>query len=208
MAKQKGDHLIYGIGHSSKINPITIDGRTVKEYETWKGMLKRCRDEQYLSREPAYDGCIVSDEWLYYDNFYDWVTSQENYQKWKDGDRKWAIDKDIICKGNKVYSKETCFLVPQNVNNLFTNRKLHRGKCPIGVDYLKKLNKFRASCMNPFTGKQEYIGVYNSEYSAFEAYKSYKENIIHQVADQEFKNNNITEMCYLAMLHYQIEIND
>ena len=208
MAGQKGDHLIYGIGHSSKINPITVGGKTVKEYETWKGMLKRCRDEQYLLREPTYDGCVVSDEWLYYDNFYDWVISQENYPKWKSGDRKWAIDKDIVYKGNKVYSKETCFLVPQNVNSLFTNRRLHRGKYPIGVDYLKKLNKFRASCMNPFTGKQEHIGVYISSDSAFEAYKNYKENIIRQVAEQELKNNNITEMCYLAMLNYQIEISD
>ena len=170
-------------------------------------MLKRCCDEEYISREPTYNGCTVSSEWLYYDNFYKWVTTQKNYQKWKNGQR-WSIDKDIKYKGNKIYSSDTCFLVPQNVNGLFTNRKLHRGALPIGVDYLKKLDKFRASCMNPFTGKQEHIGVYENTDEAFYAYKQYKENIIKQVAEHEYLNGNITFECMNAMLKYNIEIND
>ena len=208
MARQKGDHLIYGIGHSSKINPITIDGKKVKEYETWRGMLKRCRDEQYLIREPTYNGCIVSDEWLYYDNFYNWVTLQENYSKWKEGEGRWAIDKDIIYKGNQLYSKYTCFLVPQNVNALFTNRKLHRGKYPIGVCWFKHLSKYGAYCMNPFTKKDEYIGTFLTQEEAFDAYKTYKENIIKCVAEKEYSNGNITKECMIAMLQYKIEIND
>ena len=208
MARQKGNHLICGIGHSSNINPITSGGQKVKEYEAWRGMIKRCHDEKYLLREPTYEGCIVANDWLYYDNFYDWIISQANYHKWKTGEREWAIDKDIKHKGNKIYSRDSCFLVPQNVNNLFTNRKLHRGLCPIGVDYLSKLNKFRASCMNPFTGKQVHIGVYTTPELAFQAYKKYKENVIKYVAEQEYLNGNITLECMNAMLQYTIEIND
>lgn len=208
MGGQNNGHLIYGIGHSSKTKPIVIHGEKVKEYETWRGILKRCHDEQYLLKEPTYNGCIVSDDWLYYDNFYLWIIRQENYEKWKQGGRKWAIDKDIKHKGNKIYSADTCLLVPQNVNSLFTNRKLHRGNYPIGVDYFAKLDKFRASCMNPFTGKQEYIGVFDSIDNAFKAYKKYKECIIHQVAEIEYCNRNITKECYLAMLKYQVEIDD
>lgn len=199
--------LICGIGYSSQIHPITVGGCKVKEYETWRSILKRCYDETYHVREPTYEGCIVSNEWLYYDNFYEWITTQENYHKWKDGER-WSIDKDIRCKGNKLYSKDYCFLVPQNVNSLFTNRRLHRGQHPIGVDYLRKLNKFRASCMNPFTVKQEHIGVYDTLDDAFNAYKIYKENIIKCVAEQEYLNGNITVECMNAMLQYKIEIND
>lgn len=208
MAGQKEGHLIYGIGHTSKTNPITSSGKKVKEYETWRGILKRCRDEQYILREPTYNGCVISNDWIYYDNFYSWITSQENYEKWKQGGREWAIDKDIKCKGNKIYSADTCLLVPQNVNSLFTNRKLHRGNCPIGVDYWTKYDKFRASCMNPFTKKQEYIGSFDSTDSAFKAYKKYKENIIKLVAEQEYANGNITKECMEAMMQYEIEIND
>ena len=99
-------------------------------------------------------------------------------------------------------------LVPQNINGLFTNRRLHRGDYPIGVDYLKKLDKFRASCMNPFTKKQEHIGVYGTAEDAFIAYKTYKENIIQKVAEDEYQKGNITVQCYNAMLNYKIEIND
>lgn len=205
--RQRGG-LIYGIGHVDYTLPITENGKTTKEYETWKGMIKRCYDDGYLEKEPTYKGCTISKEWAYYNAFYCWVTSQENYEKWKSGDKKWAIDKDIIFKGNKMYSGETCFLVPQNINGLFTTRKLHRGNFPIGVDYLKKLNKFRASCMNPFTGKQEHIGVYNTPEAAFMAYKRYKEDIIHRVADEEYRNGNITSQCYKSMLNYIVEIND
>lgn len=202
-----GEHLIYGIGHSSDKYPATINGVKTKEYEAWYGLLRRCRSEKYLSREPAYSGCIVSNEWLYYDNFYNWIVFQDNYDKWKDGSH-WGIDKDILLKGNKIYSDKTCLLVPQNVNGLFTNRRLHRGDCPIGVDYLKKLDKFRASCMNPFTKKQEHIGVYCTQEEAFVAYKAYKESIIQKVAKEEYQKGNITDRCYNAMLNYQIEIND
>ena len=83
MSGKSNDNLIYGIGHSSNINPITFEGKKVKEYETWRGMLKRCCDEEYISREPTYNGCTVSSEWLYYDNFYKWVTTQKNYQNYK-----------------------------------------------------------------------------------------------------------------------------
>ena len=205
MANDK--HLVYGIGYSGHTYPITINGVKTKEYEAWYGLLKRCRDEKYLIKEPTYSGCVVSDEWLYYDNFYRWLTSQDNYDKWKNGAR-WGIDKDILIKGNKVYSSSTCLLVPHNVNCLFTNRCLHRGDYPIGVDYLKKLNKFRASCMNPFSKKQEHIGLYYTPAEAFVAYKKYKENIILKVATDEFNKENITTQCYIAMLNYKIEMND
>ena len=205
--RQRGE-LIYGIGYVDYSLPITQDGKKTKEYEAWRGMLKRCLYDGYLQKEPTYDGCSISNEWTHYANFYNWLISQENYQKWKEGDRGWAIDKDIKCKGNRIYSSETCFLVPQNVNSLFTNRRLHRGKYPIGVDYLKRLNKFRASCMNPFTGKQEHIGVYISPECAFNAYKEYKENIIKRVAEQEYFNGNITLECMTSMIQYKIEIND
>lgn len=199
--------LIYGVGHSESIHPITIDGIKTKEYEAWHGLIRRCYDKKYLNKEPTYYKCTVCDEWLYYDNFYQWMISQPNYLKWKNEER-WGIDKDILIKGNKMYSGDTCLLVPHNINCLFTNRRLHRGQYPIGVDYLKTVNKFRASCMNPFTKKQECIGLYSTPTNAFMAYKAYKEDIIQKVANEEYQKGNITKKCYNAMLNYKIQIDD
>lgn len=212
--RQKGE-LIYGIGHVDYSLPITENGKKVKEYETWRGMLKRCLDDGYLEREPTYNGCLVSYEWTYYKNFYNWIVSQENYKQWKESDGKWAIDKDVSIKGNKIYSSKTCFLVPQNVNNLFTTRKLHRGPYPIGVSYSKKNDKFLAYCNDPFKERNDggryvghYLGSYTTQEDAFYAYKKYKENVIKEVAEREFEQGNIIKKCYDAMLNYKVEIND
>ena len=215
MAKRQRDNLIYGIGHVDYSLPITQNGKKVKEYETWRGMLKRCLDDGYLQREPTYKGCSVSEDWTYYKNFYSWIISQDNYQKWKQGGIAWAIDKDILTKGNKLYSDQTCVLVPKSVNTLFTTRKLHRGPYPIGVTYSKKNNKFLAYCNDPFKirgDKRKYMGKYLGSFTtseeAFYAYKKFKENIIKKVAKIEFKNGNITKQCYDAMLNYKVEIHD
>lgn len=201
-------HLIYGVGFAIGKYPATIDGTKTKEYETWRGMLKRCYEQAYQEKEPTYSGCEVCKEWHCYETFYEWIIQQENYNKWKNGGRNWCIDKDISIKGNKIYSPSTCFLVPKNVNGLFTNRKLHRGELPVGVRHHKKNHNYGATCMNPFTGKFHHIGSYLTIQEAFNAYKKYKENIIKLVAKKEYENGNITERCYNSMLKYEISIED
>ena len=109
-------------------------------------------------------------------------------------------------KKNKEYSPNTCCLVPQNVNCLFLKREALRGDYPIGVRYWN--DGFMASCHNPFTDKNEIIGSYSTPERAFYAYKTYKEDIIKQVAEIEYKNNNITKECYESMMNYKVEIDD
>ena len=132
--------------------------------------------------------------------------NQDNFDKWLNGNR-WTIDKDILIKGNKIYSPNTCCLVPENVNTLFTKCNAIRGNLPIGVR--KCGNKFQAICMNHFTNKQRYIGSYSTPTEAFySGYKPYKENLIKQVAKEEYSKGNITKMCYDAMMNYEVEITD
>lgn len=94
-------------------------------YVVWCDMLRRCYSEKYHKKKPTYKGCSVCDEWLLFSNFKRWF--DENYI---DG---YCLDKDIIVKGNKVYSPDTCCFVPKCINSLLTNRKMHRGLEPIGV---------------------------------------------------------------------------
>lgn len=193
------------VGMIGEKYPSRKNGVITKEYDTWKRMLHRCFDENYKNRQQTYKDVTCCKEWLLFDNFYEWLHNQENFDKWYNGNL-WAIDKDILIKNNKIYSPETCCLVPNNVNSLFIKKDMCRGSLPIGVYKYKE--KYRTSCNNPFTGIQEQLGDSNTSEQAFQVYKLYKENIIKQVAEIEYNKNNITKQCYEAMMNYEVEITD
>lgn len=196
---------ICGVGMVGTKYPSRTSGVQLKEYVAWTGMLDRCFSESQKNIQPTYKDVICCDEWLLYENFYEWIHGQENFERLQNVER-WALDKDIFIKGNKVYSPETCCLVPQNVNCLFLKREAERGDYPIGVRY--RNYGFIASCHNPFTNKKEELGSYSTPEIAFNVYKNYKEDLIKKVAQIEYDNGNITEKCYEAMMNYEVEIDD
>ena len=196
---------VYGVGMVGNKYPSNINGKDTKEYKAWNHILERCYSEKFRKKQPTYKDVTVCDEWLYFPNFYEWIHSQENFNAWYNGDR-WGLDKDILIKGCKVYSPDTCCLVPINVNSLFTKNNAIRGSNCIGVH--KQNGKYLSLCNNPFTKKQEYLGSYDTQEEAFYVYKPYKENIIKQVAQEEYNKGNITKECYDAMMKYEVEITD
>ena len=180
---------------------------TSKEIRSWYNILQRATDSEYQEKHPTYIGCGIDESWLLFENYYQWLIAQENYQQWKNG-LAWAVDKDILVKHNKIYSPSTCCLVPQSVNNLFLRHESVRGNYPIGVTYRQSDGMFMAQCNNPWTNKQEKLGNFVSSTDAFAAYKAYKENICKQVATEEFTRHNITLECYLALQNYRVDVND
>ena len=197
---------VYGVGITGIKYELRKNGKVTKEYDIWKGMLRRCYDEKHRKKFPTYIGCQVCKEWLYYPNFHEWLHSQENFEQWYNGEH-WHIDKDILVKGNKIYSPDNCCLVPQNVNELFVKNKRSRGNYPIGVSYLKKINKYQANCAK--YDSLIYLGVYDTPEEAFNiGYKPFKENLIKEIAQEEYNKGNITVVCYKAMMKYEVEITD
>ena len=200
---------VYGVGITGNKYQTWITGTNehTKEYDAWQNMLARCFDKKIKEKYPTYKDAACCEEWLYYDNFYEWLHKQPNFNNWHNNDG-WHLDKDILIKGNKIYSPDTCVLVPYNVNKLFVKHELHRGNLPIGVTKCNNRDGFIARCMNPITNKRDYIGYYSTPLKSFIAYKSYKENLIKEIARLEFNNGNITERCYCAMMNYEVEITD
>ena len=196
---------VCGVGISGNKYPIVKNGQQAREYDIWLRILNRCFNDELKKKQPTYQDVTCCDEWLHYEKFYEWLHNQENFDKWRSGSR-WAVDKDIFIKRNKVYSPEMCCLVPQNVNCLFLKREAERGKYPIGVRY--RDGRYLAVCRNPFLDKAVELGYYSTPEKAFQAYKSYKEDIIKQVAKIEYEKGNITEACYKAMMKYEVEIDD
>lgn len=200
---------VFNVGMIGSKYPSRVNGSLTKEYQSWNAMLKRCFDKKLKNKNPTYKDVTCCNEWLLFENFYEWLHSQENFDKWLNGERfEWCLDKDIIYKGNKIYSPETCCLVPNTVNTLFVKCNATRGKLPIGVAFDSESGLYMARCQNPFERKLKTIGRYSTIEAAFNAYKNYKENIIKKFANIEYTKGNITEKCYNSMLSYKVEITD
>lgn len=196
---------IYGIGMIGNKYPTSRGSKHLKEYSAWTKMLRRCYDDKFKLNRPTYRDVTCCDEWLLYENFYEWLHSQKNFDKWLNGNM-WAVDKDILVKGNKVYSPNACCLVSRVVNSLFVKSDERRGNLPIGVSYSKQNKAYMLSISRKlFDCPMMY---FHTPEEAFEEYKQRKENLIKQMAQKEFDSGNITKECYNAMMSYEVEITD
>ncbi|WP_156884933.1 hypothetical protein [Kosakonia cowanii] len=115
---------VYGVGIKGDNLSSQIDGQMVREYRTWKEMLRRCYDEKHLERFPTYRGCTVCERWHSYENFYADIKKLEGYSEWLTNFR-YQIDKDIINPSNKVYCPKYCNFVTDTENSLYANRRRH-----------------------------------------------------------------------------------
>ena len=178
---------------------IKIGGKYIKEYYLWRSMLRRCYDEKYTNKNSTYKGCTVAEGWRYLSNFKEWCNNQIGF-----GNDGWQLDKDILVKGNKIYSEDTCCFVPREVNNLFIKRYTNRGAYPIGVSYHKSSRKFASAISTD--GLQRSLGLFNNQEEAFLVYKEAKELHIKKVADKW--KDQIDPRVYEALMNYQVEITD
>ena len=196
---------IYGVGYIGEGKyKAKENGKDTEEYRIWYHMLRRCYSPKYQEQEPTYEGCTVENNWLNFQNMGEWI--EENY--YEIPGEKMHLDKDILYKGNKVYSKETCIFVPQRINELFTKRDNSRGKDPIGVYQLPSGN-YQVTCNNAY-GKKIYLGSYSTKEEAFRVYKNYKEKVIKEVIDSY--EDIIPEPHYSklkeVMYNYKVEMTD
>ena len=196
---------VYGVGYLGEGKyKIYENGKTTKCYRTWENMLQRCYDSKLHKKYPTYINCKVYDEWLCFQNFAEWYYN--NY--YEINNERMCLDKDILYKGNKIYSSENCIFVPERINTLFTKRDRLSGDYPIGVHYDKRYEKFIARChvydFETNKSKRKNLGTYDTPEEAFEVYKEFKEQNIKEVAD--YYKEQIPDKLYNAMYNYEVEI--
>lgn len=184
---------IYGKG----FRDLPIKGNE-KSFCHWRGMLLRCYCKSYLKTQPTYNDCSVCGEWLLFSNFKKWFDEQLYLPE-----ENMVLDKDIVVKGNKVYSPSTCCLVPSKINLLFTKSNKRRGDLPIGVTRHRKSFAARANI-----GHFVSLGHFSTPRAAFLAYKEAKEQYVKELAEKYYKEGKITERVYNALLNYRVEITD
>lgn len=193
----------WGLPRTTKIGGKLIG---LPESNSWNLMHNRCgntSDSQKLrAKNQAYarEGAWICDEWFDYQSFASWWHTIEFRQI------GWCLDKDILFKGNKLYSPETCCFVPAEVNILFINNRINRGEYPLGV-YMHPINKnYVASLRRGDRSLSQHIGSFSTVEEAFHAYKREKELFIKERANKW--KDLIDPKVYEAMMNWQVEITD
>ena len=201
---RKSNRLVYGIGINEQDRPIREDGKQTKEYKLWCRMLERC-NSKFCIKRPTYEGTTCSENFKIYSYFYDWCQEQTGFNNKDDDGKSWHLDKDILLKGNKLYSEDTCVFVPARINTLLIKVDSRRGEFPVGVSWHKASNKFVANCQAGY-GKMRHLGLFNTTQDAFYAYKVFKENTIQEIANKY--RDTLDKRVYDALINYNVEKTD
>lgn len=118
--KKERRYLKFGYGYNerryNKPYYKTSDetGNASKCYCTWFNMMKRCYDPNSRDHE-MYKDCEVMMKWHNFQNFAEWW-DKEYYEI---PNTVMSLDKDILKKGNRLYSPRTCCIVPLDLNSAF-----------------------------------------------------------------------------------------
>lgn len=171
---QRYKKSLYGIGINDAPYPVQlyeeVDGK-IKQvfmcpyYQKWKSMFSRCYSIKYQERCPSYIGCAVAEEWHYFMTFRKWMVEQDWEGK--------HLDKDLLNKGNKIYSPDTCIFIDAKVN-LFINDKLSSDReLPVGVVFQTQIKRYQAKCNDVF-GKNRHLGCFGNPEEASIAYQQFK----------------------------------
>ena len=192
----------YGVGYLGEGKyKVSENGKLTKVYNTWKDMLRRCYDEKYQEKHPTYNACEVCTEWHNFQAFAEWY--ENNY--YEIPNEKMCLDKDILLHGNKIYSRDTCLIVPNRINLLFTYKRNNKLKLPSGIS--PHGSKYQVMCRDG-SGKRIILGTYETINEAFTIYKEFKERVIKQVADEYYSKGLIPKKVQAALYNYEVLITD
>ena len=156
----------------------TENGKYVKchFYSKWKSMIYRCYSKKSFIKDPSYENCRVSDDWLTFSNFKRWMESQD----WKGN----HIDKDLLSGGSKIYSKDTCCFISEEVNNFLVDR-VHTSKFMNGVSWCRARGLYQSHISDTFLKKSVSLGRYKTELEAHLAWRRRKHEIAIILAEKQ-----------------------
>ena len=178
--------LVHGVGLNDSESPVTrhekVGGKDkivwrCKFYDAWTDMLERCYSKKLHALHPTYIGCAVSGDWHKFSAFRSWMITQPWHGK--------HLDKDILSRGNKLYSPSTCVFIDGGINNFLIDSGAARGGSPIGVYWNERDEKYQAKCSNPFTGRQVSLGYFSCPNEAHKAWLAKKHQYAMQLAERQ-----------------------
>lgn len=154
---------IYGVGYigeGSYSKDSSVEMKLI--YRVWYDMIMRCYCKDLIVKRPTYKDCSVCSEWHNFQNFADWYFNHEFYGF------GYELDKDLLVKGNKTYSPETCCLIPAILNVVLQENIAKKSPLPQGV------HKHSGSGYITRLTTQDYGNIYKRFSSIEEASMFYK----------------------------------
>jgi hypothetical protein len=127
-------------------------------------------------KKPRYVGCTISELFQDFQFFANWHENQIGFNQ-----PDYELDKDILHPRNKLYSEDTCILVPKALNKFMTSTNAKRGMYPQGV-WKGVNNSFRAGIN--INGKSVALGSFLTVEEAYNAYKDAKTKLAKQWAER------------------------
>lgn len=174
------------VGHTPEGKQIRKRVWQCPIYACWKDMIYRTSGKNRLV---WYEECSVSKEWLRFSKFREWALP-----KFYEG---LVLDKDILVKGNTLYSGDTCEFVPIYLNNLFRVQRKSQ-KLPLGVNlrHGKSSKRVYRACAS-VGGVHKHIGNFGDPVLAHWAWLEYKagilEDALKRYSEEDYCRTNVQE---------------
>lgn len=193
MVKNPYHRSVEGVGYFGVGKFSARNGNEVSwEYAAWRSMIYRCYSTVFQDKHPSYVGCTVCEEWHNFQVFADWYTREDEYG------RGYHLDKDVLVKGNKVYSPSTCCLVPQDINSFFCTSQEKESGLPVGISKTK-YGTFQVKLSSK--GMKKYVGTYKTLEEASYAYSNAKGIRAKELALENL--GNIRYKVFLAIMNWK-----
>lgn len=170
----------------------SINGQHTREYRVWNAIFQRCYNPTVQVKQPQYIGCTVDERWWNFQNFASWYCNSGYVNL------NYDIDKDLLIRGNRVYSPDVCLMLPREINSAIANRFSDNG-LPNGVSATNGKYVARAS----FGGKARNFGTYETTLEASMAYNKARQQHLLNIAEKW--RNHIEPRAYKALLVYAQE---
>ena len=138
--KDKYYPCLYNKGYIGEV----VNAEKHSEYPRWKHILFRLYDDTYKCKE-NYKDVKLNERWCCFEYFiedFKYIKGYYNYLKYKD-EIQFHIDKDLFSEeNNKIYSLETCCLIPNYLNLFMANESKRNTSGYTGVHWSISANKW------------------------------------------------------------------
>lgn len=182
--------MVFGKG----INDLSCD---IPSYVVWHSMIRRCYSSVYHKSKPTYIGTTVEPDWLHLSNFNKWFVLNSV--------QDWQLDKDLLKPDLKLYSKDTCVFLPNEINCAL---KTDMGKngLPPGVSYKTSHDKYVAQLSIvdiDGTRTNRHLIISNSIQECAATYKFEKERYVKSLAIKHI--DKLDKRAYDALLNFKVK---
>jgi hypothetical protein len=200
VAKVKG--LVEGVGVCDKGSHLASVGtKNTKMYKMWHRMFIRCYSEE-VARRKNYEDCTVDSRFHKFQSFATWAVTQVG-----SNEVGWHIDKDLLLKGSRMYSPDTCVFLPPSINTFIGSRRRFQSGSSNrsqGVYYDKRYASYYSSLKDD-EGVLRRLGTFTTEDGAFGAYKAAKELKARRLA--KMFELRLDPRAVVALGHYEVTPN-